>query len=241
MKKKVVWLFDNGHGGIIDGEYVTKGKRSPVWPDGSQLFEGVFNREIVKRLMSLCEDNGVYYYNLVPENEDPWLHTRAHRANELLRTSLEESLDVELVYVSIHGNAGGGTGFEIYTSRGNTKSDIVATIFYDQFKKDLGGDFKLRPDIKDGDPDKEALFTVLTKTYMPAILTENLFFDNYDPDCKFMMSEEGKDKIALFHFRAMLKYMGDSTEEGNTIAYTRPSDCDEFDVTNYEYFKNIKF
>lgn len=34
-------LLDNGHG------YDTPGKRSPIWPDGSQLFEWEFNRDIV--------------------------------------------------------------------------------------------------------------------------------------------------------------------------------------------------
>ena len=37
-------LIDNGHG--VD----TKGKRSPVWPDGRQLFEWEFNRDIAKRV-----------------------------------------------------------------------------------------------------------------------------------------------------------------------------------------------
>ena len=38
-----LWILDNGHGGMIDGVYQTPGKRSPVWPDGTQLFEGEFN------------------------------------------------------------------------------------------------------------------------------------------------------------------------------------------------------
>jgi hypothetical protein len=46
-----LWILDNGHGGMIDGVYQTPGKRSPVWPDGTQLFEGEFNRAIVKRLL----------------------------------------------------------------------------------------------------------------------------------------------------------------------------------------------
>jgi N-acetylmuramoyl-L-alanine amidase len=54
-----LWLFDNGHGGVIDGKYQTAGKRSPVWEDGSQLLEGVFNRAIVKRLMKSCTDAGI--------------------------------------------------------------------------------------------------------------------------------------------------------------------------------------
>lgn len=37
-------ILDAGHG------YNTKGKRSPVWSDGSQLFEWEFNRDVVKRI-----------------------------------------------------------------------------------------------------------------------------------------------------------------------------------------------
>ena len=50
-ESKYLWILDNGHGGMIDGVYQTPGKRSPVWPDGTQLFEGEFNRAIVDRLM----------------------------------------------------------------------------------------------------------------------------------------------------------------------------------------------
>ena len=37
-------LIDNGHG------RATAGKRSPVWPDGKQLFEYEFNRDIARRM-----------------------------------------------------------------------------------------------------------------------------------------------------------------------------------------------
>ena len=33
-------ILDAGHGGMINGKYQTKGKRSPVWEDGSVLYEG---------------------------------------------------------------------------------------------------------------------------------------------------------------------------------------------------------
>ena len=62
---KYIWLFDNGHGGIIDGVYQTAGKRSPYWPDGEILYEGEFNRGIVNRLMKLCTDAGIECVNLV--------------------------------------------------------------------------------------------------------------------------------------------------------------------------------
>ena len=46
----MIVILDAGHGGMIDGEYQTAGKRSPIWDDGSQYFEGVGNREIVSKL-----------------------------------------------------------------------------------------------------------------------------------------------------------------------------------------------
>ena len=63
---------------------------------------------------------------------------------------------------------------------------------------------KMRTDYSDGYADKEARFTVLTKTKMPAILTENFFFDN-EADCKLMLSEQGQELIAIAHVKAIDK------------------------------------
>ena len=57
-------LLDNGHG------YDTPGKRSPIWPDGSQLFEWEFNRDIVSRIEILLKKAGISCVRLVPEKED---------------------------------------------------------------------------------------------------------------------------------------------------------------------------
>ena len=52
-KSKYTWILDNGHGGVIDGVYQTKGKRSPKFENGDVLYEGVFNRRVVKKLSEL--------------------------------------------------------------------------------------------------------------------------------------------------------------------------------------------
>jgi N-acetylmuramoyl-L-alanine amidase len=57
----------------------------------------------------------------------------------------------------------------------------------------------MRRDTKDGDPDKEANFYVLKHTAMPAILSENFFMTN-KKECKLLMSEDGRDRIAKIHF-----------------------------------------
>ena len=79
-----LWIFDNGHGGIIDGVYQTAGKRSPKWGDGTQLFEGEFNRSIVNRLVKLCKAKNIEYVNLVDTNEDVLRVYRHHNPQDTI-------------------------------------------------------------------------------------------------------------------------------------------------------------
>ena len=78
-----VWILDNGHGGIIDGIYQTAGKRSPKWEDGTQLFEGEFNRAVVKRIIELCKVEGIECINLVDTEKDLSLRWRTDEANDI--------------------------------------------------------------------------------------------------------------------------------------------------------------
>ena len=72
-----VFLIDAGHGGIIDGEYQTSGKRSPKWPDGRQLFEGEFNRDIRNRVCEMMDRVGLHYKKIADTEEDVPLHERS--------------------------------------------------------------------------------------------------------------------------------------------------------------------
>ncbi len=198
MASKYKWLFDPGHGGVIDGQPQTAGKRSPVWPDGSQLFEGEFNRAIVSNLIDLCKNNNIDYYNIVDEKEDISREERINRANKQFEN------DKRCIYLSIHANAGGGKGWEIYTSRGETKSDKIASVFFQKFKEEFP-QIRMRSDTSDGDPDKEAQFDVLVKTRMPAVLTENFFMDNFEECKNYLMNEEGRKRIAKAHFDAIVE------------------------------------
>ena len=186
---KIKVLLDNGHGGIVDGVYQTSGKRSPIWPDGRQLFEGEFNRAIVNRVAKLLDNKNIDNMILVPELTDISLGTRVSRANK------EYVNDKRCIFLSIHANAGGGTGFEVFTSPGETKSDKHATIYFDEYKKEFP-ELKPRKDTCDGDVDKEAKFTVLTKTKMPSLLIETAFMDTLNPDCKMLFSETDRDRFA---------------------------------------------
>jgi N-acetylmuramoyl-L-alanine amidase len=191
--EKPLWILDNGHGED------TPGKRSPIWEDGSQLMEYEFNRAIVKRLAARLDATDMDYHVLVPELEDISLQERVRRINEL-------SKNRNCILVSIHANAGGGSGFEVFTYPGESYSDTVATTFYEKFKITFPHQV-MRSDNTDGDVDKEATFYIL-KCACPAVLVESFFMDTLNPDCKILMSEDGRDRITEAYFRAI-----ESTEE----------------------------
>lgn len=193
---KPIVLLDNGHG------KETAGKRSPIWSDGSQLFEWEFNRYIVRRIAEKLQADGIPYRVLVPEENDISLTERARRANEYAK-----EFNGKAYVLSIHANAGGGTGWEVYTSPGQTPSDAIATVFFEEAGREFVPDgWRMRSDYSDGDPDKEANFAILTKTTCPAILTENFFMDT-EKDCRFIMSEDGRERIANMHVAAIKRVL----------------------------------
>jgi N-acetylmuramoyl-L-alanine amidase len=197
---KYTWILDPGHGGMINGEYQTAGKRSPEWEDGSQYFEGVGNRDIVNRIFEKCVEAGITVFDIVDSEEDIPLSKRVENANFL------HSQTKNAIYVSVHSDAFDNPkahGYSVYTSVGQTKSDKVAEVFIEEMKAMFPGE-KLRTDGTDGDQDKEAHFYVLKKTACPAILTENFFYTN-PRECELLLSPEGREKIAQAHFNAILK------------------------------------
>lgn len=113
------------------------------------------------------------------------------------------------IYISTHANASSlhlARGYEVYSSPGDTKSDQLAEWHYECVAKLFGDKIKMRPDMSDGDHDKENRFYVLTKTQMPAILIEHLFFDNYQ-DALLLMREDVQDCFAYAQVYTILKYI----------------------------------
>ena len=201
--KEFYILLDNGHA------EETPGKRSPLFEDGTRFYEYEFSRDIVRRIAEQLDALGIKYHILVPEvKKDIALTERAKRANkycDLYGAS-------KCLLISIHANAAGkgdvwmsARGWSVWTTKGNTKSDAVATTFWneanDTFPK-MG--MSLRKDMSDGDPDWESNFTIIHNAKCPAILTENFFQDNKE-DAKFIMSEEGSEAIAIVHVNAIRK------------------------------------
>ncbi|KOS08164.1 cell wall hydrolase [Flavobacterium akiainvivens] len=192
----MIVLLDNGHGGLINGVYQTPGKRSPIWADGSQLFEGEFNRAIVNGIIEQLTVLKIPYVNIAPEYTDITLEERVKRANSYYGSPC--------FYVSVHSNAGGGTGSEIFTTPGQTKSDSIATVFAGVYKE-VFPERKFRADLSDGDPDKEANFYVIKNTKMPAILTENFFMDNEDECKNLLMTKAGRQRVVDYHVKSIVK------------------------------------
>lgn len=193
-----VILLDNGHG------INTPGKRSP----NGEFREYKWCRDFVKLLKYELEE---WDYNVIlvtPEEEDISISNRIVRVNKLC----DKYGIANCVLVSIHNNAAGNgekwynaSGFEAYTSPGRTKSDVLAEFLCQEIKLE---DIKLRYDGEDGDHDKEAYFSILTKTKCPAILTENMFMDS-EKDLEFLNSKKGVNKLLKAHVCAIRRYFED--------------------------------
>lgn len=197
--------------GTAHGENVA-GKRSP---DG-KFEEWRYSRETVAALAALLKAEGFNVHvdianGIVPGRQAEELAMRCRIVNELCRKWGTENC----IYVSIHVNAAGNgskwmgaRGWSVYTSRGRTKADDLATCIWDAADELLPHDNKtaLRKDMSDGDPDYEAGFYVLKNTKCAAVLTENLFMDNRE-DVNYLMSEEGRKTIVEIHRKGIVDYL----------------------------------
>jgi len=183
-----LWILDAGHGGLRpDGSYTTAPAKMHKFPEFT-IYEGVINRAITYLVRDVLKAANIDYAFVFDDIEDTSLQNRVNTADAIY------GKDKRAIYLSIHSNAGGGSGLEIFTSPGQTKSDKIANVFAGVYQKHFPN-IHFRADKSDGDADKEADFYVLRKTDCPSILVENLFFDNLK-EAEFLMSKEGQETIA---------------------------------------------
>lgn len=189
-------ILDSGHGGMITNDsgelvYATAPAKMYRHADGSIAYEGVINRRVKSELSRLLVNGNIHFRDISEGNIDWPLHTRVNRANDIIN---ENASGFKFLFLSIHCNAGGGSGFEVWTSIGDTYADDYAEICAAMLKTEFS-EFSLRTDISDGDADKEADFYVLKKTLCPAVLVELLFFDNKN-DWQYMQTDEYYTRVA---------------------------------------------
>jgi N-acetylmuramoyl-L-alanine amidase len=202
-------LVDNGHG------RETAGKRSP---DG-RVLEWELTRALAAGVVQELRRRGVEARQLVTEDTDVPLAERVRRVEEEVQRLGREAV----ILVSIHINASGNgsewrlpSGWSAYTSRGQTRSDILAECLYEAARKILqplptspegAPSIRIRRDTSDGDSDFEADFYVLRRTSCTAVLTENLFMDNRG-DTDFLQSETGREAIVSLHVIGIMMFLG---------------------------------
>ena len=191
-------LIDPGHG------IFTPGKRSP---DGD-FREGIYNREIARRVVTDLQDRGLDAQLIVPEESDVPLQERCRRVN----AHCERFGRRNVILVSIHVNAAASdgkwhnaTGWSVYTSKGKTQADVLATCIAEAAIKNLQGR-RIRADWSDGDIDFEESFYILRETLCPACLTENGFMDNRE-SLSYITSAAGKDAIVRLHVEGICEFL----------------------------------
>ena len=174
MKKNLKILLDAAHGTNVAG------KRSP---DSSHI-EYIWSRQRIKEVYKMLVAQGYDVVELIPEDIDPKDHlSRIDKHTTQPRTLL----------ISFHNNAAGcgewknARGYSVWTSKGQTNSDIFATILFNKFRITMPT-VPYRVDMSDRDVDWEAGFNVLVRRPM-AVLIEWLFQDNKE-DVKLLQNNE---------------------------------------------------
>ena len=209
----MIILIDNGHGSNVQGKQspLLEGTGLDVWSiftEKGRFKEWKYTRVVAEDVVSKLKGLGYDARLVVTEKTDISLSERIRRIN----TICNKYGAGNVVLVSVHANAVGdssqwmtGKGWEAYTTRGKTKSDILADFLYKRAESNLKGR-KIREDWTDGDRDKEADFYIIKKAKCPAVLTENFFYDNKD-DLAYLTSDEGLNAVERVHVEGILDYV----------------------------------
>lgn len=189
-------LIDNGHG------FDTQGKQSP---DG-RLKEYAFAREIAKRVVKCLQCKGYDAQRIVEEENDISLSMRCKRVNDICRKVGAKNV----LLVSVHSNAAGADGkwhnakgfsAHVGTNASNNSKKLATCLWDKAIELGLKGNRSV--------PKEKFIVQNLAMcrdTLCPAVLTENLFYDNQE-DLEYLLSEEGKATIAKVHVDGIVSYI----------------------------------
>lgn len=184
MKPGMYPIIEAGHG-MFDalGYECLAGGKMYTHPDGQVIHEGNINRIMAHKLIWELYKKNVPFVVSDVTKEDPSLIKRVNKVNKLW-----EATNKQTYLLSIHNNAGQGKGSEIWTSVGQTKSDLIADEILKDLQKTFSDVTKVRTDRSDGDLDKEKNYTMVAKTNCPAMILEGAFFDRKH-DVDWVMDE----------------------------------------------------
>lgn len=206
-------ILDCGHG-MND---TTKGKYSPMLDSSefnlrdvtvyqNRFREGNFNRLIGQRLERMLKGAGFEVHIVSDSYKDNSLNDRVNKANQIATKYGKGNC----IYISIHSNAAGNgidwnnaTGVSVHCCRKSSeKSKKLARLIYKHvLDKGYNGNRSIPEDhIWYND------FFVLKNTTMPAVLVENLFYDNKS-DLKKLMSDEHRDVILSYLYNGILEFI----------------------------------
>lgn len=169
--------LDVGHGGSDPGAI------------GYGLKEKDLNLQISKKINKLLKEyDGITVKMSRTTDKTLSLRQRTNEANSW-------GADILL---SIHINAGGGTGFESFIYNGSVSSNTskYRSILHDEIMKELKG-------VRDRGK-KKANFHMLRESRMIAILTENLFIDT-KKDTDQLKKQSFINKVAQGHVNGLVK------------------------------------
>lgn len=206
-------ILDAGHGGLNpEGKYTTAPSKQHHHQKGTfhgngWFYEGVWNRTLVSKVCEKLQALQVPFITLHHPYLDLSLNYRVEKANYYSK------LYPRCALVSSHANASenhDARGFEVYTTPGSTRSDVLAEIYWNQTEILLGKEIAMRSDLNDSDHDKESNFQILRNTHMPAILIEHLFFDQFE-DATLLFKEETIERFAEVQVRTILEFFSGYT------------------------------
>ena len=210
-------MIDNGHG----SDAHTNGKYSPLvaglpFQNDKTVFqgrfrEGNFNRLVAAELVTQLRDLGYDAERIVTEDKDVPLMERVDRVNHWC----EKLGKSNVLFVSVHANAANdgniwmqARGFSVWVAKqaGTASRKLAQSFTTAAFAAELMGN-RCVP----AEHYWRADFFVLKHTLCPAVLTENLFYDNRD-DLKFIASPAGREKIVQLHVKAITNYLNNETQ-----------------------------
>lgn len=177
--------IDPGHGGYDPGAV------------GNGMKEKELTLDICMKLKPLLEYNGISVVLTRDGDYAPGHYENDQKRDLGARVTCAESEKVDL-FVSIHINAGGGTGVEVLVIDTGGRAEIAAKKVLPYLVQ--AGEWRNRGV-------KTQNVMVLRETSMPAILTENGFIDKYDDIAK-MKETSFRQALAVAHAKGICDYFG---------------------------------